>query len=425
MLLSDQKRAMTVIPTCAASPRRRERLLCGLLTAAALGAGCASAPPAVEEPSPVEPAAGPLPGTNYLSYAADRTGLRVRDTRTGSDSVVVPAFDRLALAAPSPDGLRLAVAFRRGDTSAVVLVDAVTGLVTPIHQGLGDGTHTLGWSGDGRRLGVGYQPGARDPSRGVILVVGADGSTDNAGCSVSDRFEAWRDDGTMIVSDGRNVYTVRATGCATVATLPMSGKRDFSFSRDGTRLTFNRVSGIDAGLTVSASNGANARRIADPQFLPRNVRWSPDNRKLAFEIRSRQYANVTHIAVYDVASNRVTIGDQQTPLGLPIDANPCWSPSGRRLAYDRQYPRSSGEQAYTMHQKVVKTVSDGVERVVSEELVSDRSGATLTGVDVCHWADEDHLLVPTSRGWDVVNVQSGTSYAIPGERRVVLVRVFP
>ena len=137
------------------------------------------------------------------------------------------------------------------------------------------------------------------------------------------------------MGDGTNIYAVDARDCRTLATLPMRGKSHITYSPDGDRIFFKRA----GSLFIAEYNGANAQQIAAPRSRAENMRWSPDSRKIAFEIQSPRYSNVTHVAVYDYATGQAAFNSEERPLGVPKDNNPCWSPDGTRISIDRTYSR--------------------------------------------------------------------------------------
>ncbi len=394
-----------------------------------LGAACASGGPAAEGPSPAEPR-GPLPGENFLVYVTDADGLWRRDTRTGAESPTGWG-GRVSVGRASSDGLFLAVAAQTKDSSYLDLVATESGVATRLHAASQGGQYSMQWSRDGDVLGFAYR-GENGSGTGIWIADRA-GSVRSIGCSASDSFLAWRSRQQVIVGDARNAYAVSTENCATLATLPKSGKSDITFSPNGRRVSFTRSARLQTTqgtvsrpeLYIADYNGANATKIADPQFNPRNAVWSPDATKIAFEIQSQDYANVTHVAIHDVATGRISFDAQRQPLGMPNDARPCWSPDGQSLAFERSFERSSGAQSYRTKQSVVRAVATGRADVVYEELSSGGGDQPAYRGGGCGWIDSQHLLVGTDDGFLVVNVRDRSTYKVGDGRSVVFVRVFP
>jgi len=351
----------------------------------------------------------------YLVYYDAPDGIHRQDTRIAQDTLVVPGVGVIQ-SVTAPDGRAAAVVYAHGDSATVALVSEEGGW-RPLFTGDRSGAFSVRFSLAGE-LGFGYEPS--DESRGTIRVV-EQGVVRDVGCTVSDRLFGWSTRGRLLVGDGRNLYTVNGRTCATVATLPLAGKRDVVVSPDGSRVAFQVRNGSRPGLYVSTNTGSGAVRVADPLFNPRHATWSPDASKLAFEIRSRRYANITHVAVHDMATGRVSFSEEETALGPPSDANPCWSPDGRRLAFDRVYARNSGALRYTTRQRMVRNMSSGAERVLTEELVRD--GDPVAG-RVCWWIGSGHQVVRQAEGWRLVDVEAATVQPIPVSRRLVFAEVF-
>lgn len=377
-------------------------------------AGCASTqlPPPEETTVPEGP---PIrqPGDAYVMYYANSSDLRVRNTSAGVDSVVITGA-RDVRGKASPDNSHLAVVFRQGDSSKVSMVDGVSGDMWTVHAAAGDLDYTLAWSSGSDALGVGYRPLGR--GRSAVLMADLAGNVRNIGCSASNRFIAWRANGQVIVRDNRNVYAVDTRNCNTLATLPMRGKTEITYSANGNRVTFLR----NGGLFVANYNGANTQGVAAARYRPHNVIWSPDHNKIVFEVNSQRFANITHIAFYDLSAGRAAFRAEERPLGIPRDGNPCWSPSGARLAHDRFFARRSADgQGYFQKQHVVTSASSDNEVVVLDELIRGEQPEA----QACVWLDEFHLAVMSVDGPKILNVDTRIAYTLPPNSRLLYARV--
>jgi dipeptidyl aminopeptidase/acylaminoacyl peptidase len=338
------------------------------------------------------------------------------------------------VASASHDNRNIAVAFRQGDSTVLAIVAVGSGEHVRAHSVVGTAAFTFAWSEDGRRLGAGYRATGAPPSAGPssgVMVVGLDGSARDVGCSVSNRVLAWVTNGNLAVGDGRNVYIVSPRDCNTLATIPLRDNKDVTFSPDGRKVTLRKSprdqfsrqrAGNRLELYVADFNGANARRVTDYRYDAQKVRWAPDSRKIAFELQSQQFANVTHVAVYDVARDQATFDARARTLGQPDDGNPQWAPGGTMLVHDRVYARRSAGQSYSTNQKVVKTLpqaggtlSDAAEKVVAEELA--QTGEAVTGEPVgttWGWADDRHLVFSSAQRTRIVNIETAANYDLPG-----------
>ncbi len=374
--------------------------------------GCSSSQGRAVDPVPAGP---PIvqPGDGYVMYYADNTGIRLRNTGARIDSVLLPAATDVQ-AKPSPDRDAVAVSFRRGGSAHLILVDAATGAISSVHSAMGSGSYTFAWARASDALGVGYRS-TDGSTRSVVLIADRAGNVRNVGCNVSNRFIAWRANGQIVVGDGANMYTVDVRNCETLATLPMSGKTDITYSPDGSRVAFKR----DNSLFVAKYNGANAQQIAAARSSASNLQWAPDSRKIAFEIQSPRYANITHVAVYDYATGHATFRAEQRPLGVPDDHNPCWSPDGTRLSLDRSYARRGESGEYVQKQKVITPVPGEDENVVLDELIRGRIPAS----EGCAWVDDQHIALVSADGPRIFNVDTKVAYSLPDNVQLLFAKV--
>ena len=195
----------------------------------------------------------------------------------------------------------------------------------------------------------------------------------------------------------------------------MSGKTDITYSPDGSRVAFKRAN----SLFVAEYNGANTQQIASARSAASNLQWSPDSRKIAFEIQSPRHDNITHVAVYDYATGNATFRADQRPLGVPDDHNPCWSPDGTRLSLDRSYARRGESGEYVQKQKVITPVPGEDENVVLEELIR---GAIPTS-EGCAWVDDQHIALVSADGSKILNVDTKVAYSLPDNVRLLFAKV--
>lgn len=390
----------------------RRLMVCGVSFAvAACASGGGSGPDA--EPVPAGP---PIdqPGGSFVMFYADPSGVRERRTSEEIDRVMIGgATDVTGL--PSPNNRHVAVAYQRGDSTHLVMVDGETGASWSVHAAVGRGAYTMAWAGGSDALGVGFRPAS---GRGAVLIADLAGNVRNVGCSASNQFVAWRANGQVVVQNSRNIYTVDARNCNTLATLPITDKTELRYAHDGSHVTFLR----GGTLFLAAYNGANTREVAGPNYRPADVRWSPDNRRIAFELQSQRFANITHIGIYDVSSGRATFNAEERALGVPRDVDACWSPRGDRLAWDRFYQRRGADgEPYLQKQVVVRPAGTPDETVLLEELIRGTPRSTVS----CRWLDGTHLALDTNEGEQIVNADTRAAYLMPEGSRVLYARATP
>jgi hypothetical protein len=401
------------------------RLRCAILLGVFLAA-CGPGGPGVDvAPAPRVPA--PLPGDNYAYVYAQEMVVGHYDTRTARDDTTAGGVRELLAVAAAPNGSGVAVGYATAESTVVVGIRTGAPEVHRIYAGPSGASITLAWSRDATRLGVGVRGG-----QGGVFVLEADGMTRNVGCRAADGFEAWRSASEAIVHDEVNFYTVRVADCATLATFSRTGKSDIRFAPDGSRVSYfvdrdarfrNRAdTEVIPELWIARNDGSGARKVADYQGRPRNARWSPDGRRIAYEVVSLRWANTLHLITYEVASESFSYIAEEKQLGVPSDFGLCWSPDSRRFAHDRIYARSTGAQAYTTRQVVVR--EGEVEQVVFDEVIDEPAATVAADRPArCRWADATHVLLDTRRGLRAIDVASGNVHEFPPAQNVLGVRV--
>ncbi len=374
--------------------------------------------------------AAPLPGDNYsLVYHASGAVYR-RDTRVGVDEPVVRDVSEPLLAVASPTARHVALAYRHGGASRVVVIETESGSVADVHEGTAGTVYTMAWSPEGERLGVGFQSNG---GRGGVKVLETGGAARDIGCVASNRFVAWRSPAEVMVSDGGKFYAVRTSDCATLTTFARLGKSDLAYAQNGTRVAYYQDRSVKfvnrpqpeviPELWIAGHDGMGAKVIADYQSRPRNSAWAPDAGRIVYEVVSRRWANTTHLVIYDVRSDAYSYEASEKELGVPSDFGACWSPDGRRIAHERTYARNSAVQTYTTRQVVVRDGAD--ETVVLDEVIGEALDQVLAaGLSPCRWVGPRHLLVATRGGQRVIGVDDGQTYEVSPDRHVLAVRVF-
>ncbi len=371
-------------------------------------------------PKPAAPPPGPA-GPAYIVYYQDGAGVHRLDARFGRDTLLIPiARPRLA-GALSPDKARMAVGYTAADSARLAVVDVATGSVKRIHAAAKTYVYTLAWSPDGNRLAVGYYTERRVgretlPGRGDVVIASLDGRTARVGCEASKMVYAWVAPDTIVVGDGSDLYSVDTDGCRSDASIRLQGKRSVTFSPDGKRVFYYGTGQVRRGtrtvavteLYVANANGGNARRIIGDPYDPQHARWSPDGSKLAFDVRPPNAATLRHIAVFDLAQQRVRFFPSQTPEGTPRDANPFWVPNGTSLVHDRTIGGKT--------EKILRTLALDPSVVQTEPTVL-LSGAPVG--TVWGWADASHLVVTADQWVKLVSMDGALTYQMPGGRTVL------
>ncbi len=282
--------------------------------------------------------------------------------------------------APSPDGTK--VAFVRGGQLGVpdwqrsegdlYVRSLVDGRETRLTSGQGV-VSGPSWSPDGTRLAfaltkVTVRSDAPDYSGAKILytrterqasvpaVVAATGGSPTL-FAPSPNWEAvptWLDKARLLVqrvSADNKVREIGVIEAATGHTRVLVREEDPKFwsviagapvpSPDGRQVAFvSDRDGWDHLYVVPVEGGA-VRQITQGRFEVRNIGWSPDGTRIAFDKNLDGKPGVRHVAVATLTAASPAIADVTSGRGT--NTAPVWAPDGKRVAYQHTDPETSAE----------------------------------------------------------------------------------
>ncbi|MEZ4699862.1 MAG: hypothetical protein R2834_06000 [Rhodothermales bacterium] len=317
---------------------------------------------------PREPA-----GPTYSMLVASPDGLLRAAMPAGTVDRVGPAMEAVVARSLAPSGAMLAVAFTRNDSTYLAVVTPGQGAARTLPLAAKRREVTMAWRPDEGALVAGYYtPDGDAPGPGGMVVVETAGMTMRpSGCTASRIVYGWPTADRMLVGDGKSIYLVEASGCATTTTFSLLKKHQVTPSPTGRHVAYifreleynreKRTYEPDSTLMIAELDGSNERPVAGERYHPRNLAWSPDGSKLAFDVTSQTDPSIRHLAVYDLAAGEATFIVRATDTVMPSETRPQWSPDGRYLAYDRTFVH--GE----LYQKGVRSMDDNAVYQVAEQ----------------------------------------------------------
>jgi Tol biopolymer transport system component len=268
-------------------------------------------------------------------YAMDADGSEPRNLTQNPANDIRPAW--------SPDGRRIAFVSRRDGNSEVYVMNADGSEKRNLTRNRADDNDPA-WSRDGRRIA--FLRCSDSPRSCVtssysyqLYVVNADGSglrrlrlNPIGSYRYPLRYPlVWSPDGRTIYS-GRYRVSTDGSGSRWLPYIPLTAV----WSPDGRRIAFARPRGrtgpgpccysSPSDIYVMNADGSGTRKLTHNALHNAEPAWSPDGRKIAF--RSSQTGS-RDIYVMNADGS----GKRNLTRNPAWDSRPSWSPDGRRIAF--------------------------------------------------------------------------------------------
>jgi Tol biopolymer transport system component len=230
------------------------------------------------------------------------------------------------------------------------------------------------WSPDGTRLSFGRLTGSSDTASStaelVIVPVGADGSTGAPNVIPLDGFHAlpgfdphpcatWAPDGRWVAFVGSGEVWVTDTHTGAIRRLPDLRPTDLEWRPGTDELAIAGDIGPDRSAETS-STPVTIYSVSTGDLRPLGsvaaaiLTWSPDGSTLAYQGGENDPSELRLVDADGTNDRLLTkVGDAIHGVG------PVWSPTGERIAYQRQVS-ASGER----HRVVLVSVADGSETII-------------------------------------------------------------
>ncbi len=271
----------------------------------------------------------PLPSPDLpILFASDFGALVATDAAGSRADTLLPDSHEVFRAEWSPLGSEIAVVAGGRGARKLYLLTRESGALSPLSDVEADVARHLDWSADGRYLVFTTE---------ALDVYVSDLQTGTQTPLTPDPLYGMRPDisrdGQWVVYHGGDraspggIYRVRPDGTGRELLIEQSSGTDHApqFSPDGSTIVVER--GND--LYLMDADGGNVRQITHtPAEGDWGARYSPDGRKLAFQVDAGEYWGV---GILDLARGEITdtLGDRR--FG---NLGPRWSPDGGSVAFD-------------------------------------------------------------------------------------------
>jgi serine/threonine protein kinase/Tol biopolymer transport system component len=124
-----------------------------------------------------------------------------------------------------------------------------------------------------------------------------------------------------------------------IAATHISGSAQYSFGSDGTLAYVpGNPTSVDARIHWMTPGGETSALKTTPGAWG-NPRFSPNGKQIAMQVA---YGSHDHIAIYDIASDRLT----QLTFDAANHRSPLWTPDGRRIVYSSDASGGSSQNVY-------------------------------------------------------------------------------
>ena len=251
------------------------------------------------------------------------------------------------------------------------------------------------WSPNGKSiLFQSYRNQREFPDDADVYVMDADGS-DVREVTFSNAFDgdaSWSPDGKRLVFESRRdgnseLYTINANGSGTKRlTFNSVFDGDPAWSPDGKSIAFSSDRDGNREIYAMNADGSNVRRltntggvVSDVQLdgLDADPAWSPDGRRIAF--------NSNRDGDYEIyVMNADGSGQRNLTDNASLDALPAWSPDGREIVFESERAEKGNRDVYVMSASngtVIGrlTTVGGADEMPDWQALPEQAGCTIMG----------------------------------------------
>jgi len=394
---------------------------------------------------------------DYVIYYSDGTGIFESNTTT-IDKLIFryPSNTRGFQWEVSPDSKKIAFSlvdndFEETTLSILDLISLKSWQIKKIPKGL---HFSFKWSPDSKELAVAYASFTDNKYRleyrsgvaDIFITSSVDSTVKSIGCNVSKSVNHWLTNNILVVGDGNFLYGVNRQNCSTLFSLNMIDKTKITFSPDGTMIFYftnvpvYKESGGKIDMTelyLANYDGKQPKKIIGYRYDPHHASWSPDGTKIVCDVRSLEWTDVRHIAIYDLVAGKASFSTEENDWGIPISEKPFWSPDGTKLLYDQTYELLYGRSAYeTFYDNTYQTGSNSYfvlhktlrnlltnqKEVILEGSIHQNNLLTQAVGETVFWIDKQNILFGSAQWYKIYNILTKSVYTFSPDKHPILIK---
>jgi len=399
----------------------------------------------------------PQQNHHYVIYYTDQSAIHVFNTKKNTDNLIFryPSNSSERQWKISPDRTKIALTYIDNYTeeTSLSILDLMSRKSWQIKKIPKNFHYSFKWSPDSKELAVGYASFTDNKYRveyrsgvgDIFIASSVDSTIKSIGCKVSKSVDHWLSNDILVVGDSNFLYGVNRQNCSTLFSLSWIDKTKITFSPDGTKIFYfkNVPAYKESGARVNMPelylanyDGKNQIKIIGYQHDPRHASWSPDGQKIVCDIRSLEWANVRHIAIYDMATGKASFSEEENELGIPKSENPYWSPDGNSILYDQTYELlydrktyetfysgiyKPGERSFFVQHKILKNIVTKKMKIIGEGSIHLSRFLNQPVGQTVYWIDNQNVLL-AANSFKIVNLLDKTIYTFSLEWHPIYIK---
>lgn len=382
---------------------------------------------------------------NIEALIYNKDGIGYLNSENESLKILIPGnlivWDKLS--SSNKDKIIISYSNNDVDSTYISLIDTKTFEVQKLHSVQRSYYYSIAWSPNDDEVAVGYhneieRNGIIVAGDGSIEIISINGNIRSLGCNISKQVHFWLPNGNLVVSQGRgykNLYVVDSDNCNTLKNISVDEKESISFSPDGKYMSYikrrevyfrreQRMRKVP-DLFIANYDGTDSKIVVSYQYDPRNISWSPDSRRLIFDVSSQEWSNIRHISIYSIIDDNATLSRREDSFyGLPSSTKPMWSPVGNHILFSNIYNDRANSHGIVYH-SVVRNINNNEHSVVDNDVLRPHERNRNRGFgQPIFWVDNNTVLVGSFDNYSIIDIKSDDRLTYPYESMGGFIRDF-